>query len=137
MSEPANPAIGAPLVHHLASAAADRQFRLPRCLRCGQVQYPLREHCAACLSDELRWEPVAAGGRLLASTTVHHSNDPSFRPRLPLTIGSVRLDCGPVVIAFVRAFLPAGTPVIVHNRLDPSGAAVLVALTEHDPLENE
>lgn len=137
MSEPVPSAIGVPLVHHLASAAAVHQLRLPCCRRCGQVQYPLREHCAACLSDDLRWESVAPGGRLLACSTVHHSNDPSFRPRLPLTIGSVRLDCGPVVIAFVRAGLPAGTPVIVHNRLDPTGAAVLLALTGNDPLENE
>src|SRR5690554_4231827 len=66
----------------LTAAAAEGRFALQVCQDCKAVQYPPREVCHACLSDHLSWRAVKPEGRLLASTTLHHSNDLYFRERL-------------------------------------------------------
>lgn len=77
-------------------------IRLQRCMRCGVAQYPPREFCGACLDDRVEWESAEAfPARLLSRTILHHSNEPRFRPRLPLSIGLVRFDAGPVAICFL------------------------------------
>jgi uncharacterized protein len=104
---------------------------LPICQVCGQVDYPLRELCANCLSERLEWQAVAPGGRLLATATLHRSNLPYFRPRLPLRIGSIKLDAGPVMLTFLEdARIPAGARVQVRTRTDDGGAATLVAVPD-------
>ena len=78
-------------------------IRLQRCADCGAAQYPPREVCGACLSDRLDWETAdCLPGRVLARTVLHHSNEPRFRPRLPLTVGLVQFDAGPVAVCFSR-----------------------------------
>lgn len=104
---------------------------LPVCGACGTVCYPLRELCANCLSDRLDWQPVGDAGSVLATTTIHHSNEPYFRARLPLRIASVRLDAGPVLLVFLDpAALPEGARVRVRIRAEEGSAAVLVASAE-------
>ncbi|HEY1934743.1 MAG TPA: zinc ribbon domain-containing protein [Acetobacteraceae bacterium] len=77
-------------------------IKLQRCADCGAAQYPPREFCGACLSDRAAWETAdSLPGQVLACTTLHHSNEPAFRPRLPLKVGLVHLDAGPVLICFV------------------------------------
>lgn len=77
-------------------------MRLQRCADCGAVQYPSREFCGCCLSDRLEWEAADfLSGRVLACTTLQHSNEPAFRSRLPLNVALVLLDAGPVVVCFV------------------------------------
>ena len=89
---------------------------LPVCLACSTVQYPLREVCVSCLSDELSWQQVDSMGQVLASTSAHYSLDEAFRGRLPVCTSSVKLDCGPVVIAFSDSQLPVGKRVSIVNR---------------------
>jgi uncharacterized OB-fold protein len=104
---------------------------LPVCEECGTVSYPLRELCAHCLSDRLAWQPVGEAGTVLATTTIHHSNEPYFRPRLPLRIASVRLDAGPVLLVFLaQAALAEGARVRVRIRTEEGGAALLAASAE-------
>jgi uncharacterized OB-fold protein len=76
-------------------------LRLQRCEDCGTIAWPVAERCRACLSPHLRDELVDDHGRVLSFTTGHVSFDPAFKDRLPITIGLVRLDIGPVMIVFL------------------------------------
>ena len=115
----------------LTSAAALGRFELPVCQACKTVQYPVREICRNCLSDNLKWESVSAGGTALAITTIRHATDPYFQSHRPLGFGSVKLDTGPVVVArFATGSANAGDRVQLQNHLDRSGEAILIAVPE-------
>jgi uncharacterized OB-fold protein len=92
---------------------------LRRCAVCGTAQYPPREICAACLSDELVPETAESLPALvLAITKLHHSNEPRFRPRLPLICGLVRFDAGPVAVCFLTDTAAPGDVVRVRMGAD-------------------
>lgn len=116
----------------MTAAAAQGVFALQRCQECDTVQYPAREACRRCLSPRLNWVPQSGVGRLLASTTLHHSNDLFFRERLPWRLGLVHLDAGPTVMVHLHGEVPdtidAPSPVRVTARLDRAGQAVLVGV---------
>ncbi len=112
----------------LTAVAAEGRFALQVCAECGTVQYPPRDACVSCLSVELPWRAVPPAGHLLASTTLHHSNDVYFRERLPWRVGTVHMQAGPSVIAHIHADCVDDTPVTLALRLDRSGQAVMVAL---------
>ena len=118
----------------LTSAAAQGRFELQTCVDCGAVQYPPREACLRCLSHRLRWREQSGIGRLLATTTLHHSNDLYFRERLPWRLGMVQLDAGPSVMAHLHGAVQADAQrVRLGARLDRAGQAVLIAF----PVEDE
>lgn len=112
----------------LAAAAAEGRFDLQVCQDCEAVQYPPREVCHNCLSERLRWQPVNPSGRLIATTTLHHSTDLYFRERLPWRVGTVQLDAGPSVVAHVHGDSVEGEAVKLSLKLDRSGQAVVIAL---------
>jgi len=116
----------------LTRAAALGRFELQVCAACQTVQYPPREVCGSCLSHDLAWRAVDAAGTLLASTTLHHSNDLYFRERLPWRVGTVHMDAGPSVVAHIHQDCPDGARVRLISRLDRSGQAVMIALPEKD-----
>ena len=116
----------------LTRAAALGRFELQVCAACQTVQYPPREVCGSCLSHELTWQSVNVAGALLASTTLHHSNDLYFRERLPWRVGTVRMDVGPSVVAHIHQDCTDGARVRLTLRLDRSGQAVMIALPEKD-----
>jgi len=90
-------------------------IRLQRCVACGVAQYPSREICVACLSDRLAWETAdSLPGCVLARTRLHHSNEPRFRPHLPLTVGLVQFDAGPVAVCFLAETAAPGDSVQVR-----------------------
>jgi NAD(P)-dependent dehydrogenase (short-subunit alcohol dehydrogenase family)/uncharacterized OB-fold protein len=117
----------------LTAAAAEGRFALQTCADCAAVQYPPREACHRCLSVRLRWRAQDGAGTLLATTTLHHSNDLFFRERLPWRLGMVRLDAGPTVVAHLHGDV-GGAParVTVGARLDRAGQAVLIALPDKE-----
>ncbi|WP_442594208.1 SDR family NAD(P)-dependent oxidoreductase [Parapusillimonas sp. JC17] len=118
----------------LTAAAAAGRFELQVCKECGTVQYPPREVCVHCLSEQLPWQAVNPQGRLLAVTTLHHSNDLYFRERLPWRIGTVQMHAGPSVVAHVHGDCREGAAVRLALKLDRSGQAVMIALpTEASP----
>lgn len=130
----------------LTAWAAEGRFALQVCADCGAVPYPPREACHCCTSHRLRWQPQDGAGRLLALTTLHHSNDLFFRERLPWRLGLVQLDAGPTVVAHLHGDVampasPGGSsldPAAAHPRvrvtarLDRAGRAVLIALPPED-----
>jgi len=120
----------------LTAAAAIGRFELQTCLACGAVQYPPREACHRCLSVKLAWRAQPTRGELLSRTTLSHSNEPFFQQRLPWSIGLIRLDCGPSVIAHLHGRVSsAGMPVRVGLCLDRAGCAVLVAFPVEEVID--
>ena len=101
---------------------------LQRCAVCRVAQYPPREICVACLSDRLEWEVLPRfPGTVIARTILHHSFEPRFRPRLPLAVGLVQLDAGPVAVCFLAAEACTGDCVHVREYADETGHPVLEA----------
>ncbi|HET6183722.1 MAG TPA: zinc ribbon domain-containing protein [Acetobacteraceae bacterium] len=94
-------------------------IRLQRCATCGTSQYPPRAFCGACLSDAVMWEEAdALPARVLARSRLHHSNEPRFRARLPLTLGLVQFAAGPVALCFLAEQAVAGADVRVRMGAD-------------------
>ncbi len=91
----------------ITAAAAEGRFELQVCQDCGAVQYPPREACHCCLSPRLKWREQSGAGRLLAVTTLHHSNDLFFRERLPWRLGLVQLDAGPTLMVHLHGDVQA------------------------------
>lgn len=115
----------------MTAAAAEGRFELQVCKDCSTVQYPPREACHKCLSPRLQWKPQSGQGTLLATTTLHHSNDLFFRERLPWRMGLVHLDAGPSVIVHLHGEVgEAPGRVHVGARLDRAGQAVLIGFPE-------
>ncbi len=113
----------------MTEAVARGRFELPQCEDCGAIQYPPRECCVKCLSGNLRWSEAVPQGTLLARTSIRHSNEPWFRSRLPVEIGSVQLDAGPILIVMIDdAALAAGARVRIVARLDAAQQAILAAV---------
>ncbi|VTU26939.1 SDR family NAD(P)-dependent oxidoreductase [Variovorax sp. PBL-E5] len=111
----------------ITAAAAEGRFELQVCEVCGTVQYPPREACHKCLSARLRWRAQSGEGELLATTTLHHSNDLFFRERLPWRLGLIRLDAGPTLMVHMHGEVgEAPARVRVGARLDRAGQAVLI-----------
>jgi len=95
-------------------------MRLGICGACGAAQYPPREVCVRCLSDAIDSRDVEAAGTVLSLTTIHRSIDPQFTE--PAAIASVRMDAGPVVIAFVEPGLKVGARVRLAEKTSrPTG----------------
>lgn len=108
--------------------AARGELRLQQCASCGAVQYPPRDACVACWSEQLPWTEVSPNGDLLSETTLHVSNNVYFRERLPWRIGAVKLDAGPVVTAHLHRDVRQSEKVRLIARTDKSGQGVLMAL---------
>jgi NAD(P)-dependent dehydrogenase (short-subunit alcohol dehydrogenase family)/uncharacterized OB-fold protein len=115
----------------LTAAAAEGRFELQYCFECGTVQYPPRSACVKCLSHRLEWREVGGAGELLAETVLHHSNELYYRERVPLRLGTVRLDAGPSVLTHLHGDCAPGR-VRVRAHLDRSGQAALIALPAQD-----
>ncbi len=113
----------------MTAGAALGRFELQVCEACGAVQYPAREVCRRCLSDQLVWRPQDGRGELISETTSRASQELYFRERLPWRLGMVRLAAGPTVVAHVHADCPAAPCAVrVTAVLDRAGQATLVAV---------
>jgi uncharacterized OB-fold protein len=112
-----------------AQAAASGRLCLPVCENCGTCQYPVRDTCWRCLSCCIEDREIDGAGAVVATTVLHRSNDPQFSSSLPLRIASVRLDAGPVVLAFLPDE-PSSGRVTVTAGCDAAGVPVLTAQAE-------
>ena len=112
----------------LVRGAALGRLELQRCAACSAIQYPPREACVKCLSEELEWTLMSGEGELVSETTLHHSQELFFRERTPWRLGLVRLTEGvSLVVHLDERCGAAPSPVIVEVTLDRAGQAALVA----------
>ncbi|MGN6870196.1 MAG: Zn-ribbon domain-containing OB-fold protein [Solirubrobacteraceae bacterium] len=82
------------------------ELQIQRCEVCGTSAFPDRLWCPSCGASA--FQPVPAGrGRVEEETTLRRSAE-------PITLGTVRLEAGPLVIARLAAGAKAGT----HVRLE-------------------
>jgi NAD(P)-dependent dehydrogenase (short-subunit alcohol dehydrogenase family)/uncharacterized OB-fold protein len=113
----------------MTAGAARGDLQMQVCQQCRTVQYPPREACRTCLSDDLRWEFQVGFGKLIAETRLHHSQELYFRERTPWRIGIVQLDAGPSVIAHLHGEVAKPpTAVRVIAQLDRAGQVALMAI---------
>ena len=111
----------------------NRSPYLERCTDCDQVQYPPRGFCGRCLSAHVNDQSIGEAGELLSWATLRTSLEPAIAEHLPLTIASVKLDEGPVVIAYFNGQpRRAGQPVKISSGNGPAGDQVLVARSADD-----
>src|ERR1700720_3105971 len=130
---PLPPAARSRVALGLTAFAAQGRLALQVCRDCGAVHYPPQEACRRCLCMRLDWRAQDGAGELMSDTVLRHSNALYFRARLPLRLGSVRLDSGPTVIAFVHGACPAPPArVRVRAALDRAGQAILAALPANE-----
>ena len=114
----------------LAAMAASGRFALQVCQECSKVQYPPQQFCGSCLSDRLKWQDVENGGKLLAETTLQHSNDIFFRDRLPWRLGIIVADAGPSIVVHLAEDCVQGDRVRMSLAIDRSGNAAITARPE-------
>ncbi len=140
MSDSAPPQQRTPLGEQMSQLDPAAGLKLQVCEDCNTVQYPPRELCKDCLGPKLAWAEVDPGGTVLAYTTLHTSLEPYFGERLPWRIGTVKLDCGPVVMTHIAAACcHRDARVQVMLAHDDGGAAILAAVPEStsDGIGNE
>jgi NAD(P)-dependent dehydrogenase (short-subunit alcohol dehydrogenase family)/uncharacterized OB-fold protein len=121
----------------LAAMAASGRFALQTCNECSKVQYPPRQVCSECLGDQLEWKDISSGGKLLAETTLQHSNDVYFRDRLPWRLGIIISDVGPSIVAHLAEDCVQGERVHMSLSIDRAGNAAITAKPEKPALGEE
>lgn len=112
----------------LAAAAAQGRFMLQVCSECAKTIYPPRDACPGCFAPMPPFCDVRDGGALIAVTTVRTSTDAYYRERMPWRVGTVKLDCGPSIVAHVHGDVDEGDRVTMALKLDRSGQAAAFAL---------
>lgn len=134
-----------PLGDTFTAANLATALSLQHCCDCGQVQYPPRELCHVCLGD-LVWRETPGNGVVSSRVDLHHSLWEFFKrhtAQQPWPIASIKLDCGPTVLAHVdlASFgaavaddVAAGTPVQVFSHSDCSQQAVLIMVKASEPV---
>ena len=122
------PAARSRLWRQVNEAAATGLFKLQVCTKCEKVQYPPQEFCSDCLADELAWQQVSSMGRVISWTSSRASTNRFFEDKFPLNTGLVKLDCGPVMVAYLAASCrKTGSRVRVTGKPDKSGQVVFFA----------
>jgi len=126
MNQPLPPSHRTPLGHALKQNRQEDALVLQQCECCNQVQYPPREVCRHCLSDQLDWQAVDNNGVLLVSNALFSSIEPYYQSAIPFQLASIKLDCGPVVLACNSADRLPGDRVQLVGEKDTHGNLLLV-----------
>jgi uncharacterized protein len=79
-------------------AARQRRLVIQRCATCGYYNHPPRNVCDACLSQELRFEPVSGRGRIHTFTTMHQRDVAGFESEAPFINIVVELEEQPMLL---------------------------------------
>ena len=76
-------------------ACRQHELRLPRCLECGYVWYPLGPLCPQCLSERFEWQRSSGRGKISSWVVFHKAYFPEFADDIPYAVVQVELDEGP------------------------------------------
>jgi uncharacterized OB-fold protein len=94
------------------------------CQACGTAQYPLRDACRACLSDDLVMQAGLVGGTVVSEGTIHRSLDPAMVACGPIRIGAIASPLGIRLLALLAPGVQAGSSVELSPCLDWPGAII-------------
>lgn len=75
----------------------ERRLRMPRCVACGHIQYPMGPVCSACTGSAFAWVELSGRGQVWGFAVYHHAFHPAFAGELPYNVALVELDEGPTV----------------------------------------
>ena len=103
------------------------ELTLQCCGQCQQVNYPPRELCGNCLADSLQWQRVDNSGIVQSVAQLHYSLEPAYAEHLPWIVASIKLDCGPVVLAHLQPDIIPGATVKLKLVQDQAANRMLVA----------
>jgi uncharacterized protein len=79
-------------------AVKERRLAIQRCATCNYYNHPPRTVCDACLSQELRFEPVSGRGRIHTFTVMHQRDVPGFESEAPFINIVVELEEQPMLL---------------------------------------
>lgn len=104
---------------------------LQHCENCGCIQYPSREVCRQCLSEDLHWRQVSSDLAVVVSCSqLMHSLEYRYRDRTPWHVLSVQLQAegalGTVLVHASRAFA-TGAVVRLTTVVDEYGVSMFFA----------
>ena len=84
------------------------KLKLSKCKQCSMFQFPPRELCSHCLSEDLTWEVIDPYGVVIAETLIHYSLEAPLEKTLPNHIGLIKTDIGPTLFANLHEELKKG-----------------------------
>ena len=76
------------------AAARKRRLVVQRCTDCGELRFPARELCRACLGTTSEWVPVSGRGEVFSYNVMHHVYHPAFADDVPYVVAIVKLEEG-------------------------------------------
>ncbi|HKT73704.1 MAG TPA: OB-fold domain-containing protein [Steroidobacteraceae bacterium] len=97
------PDVSAPLTAPFWQAARKRRFIMQRCAGCGELRWPPKPLCPACLRPAALedWQDIARTGQIWSFCVYHRAFHPSFADRIPYNVAYIKLDAGPMFISNV------------------------------------
>ena len=84
------------------------KLKLSKCKQCRIFQFPPRDLCSHCLSEDLTWEVIEPYGVVIAETLIHYSLEAALEKSLPNHIGLIKTDIGPTIFANLHEELKKG-----------------------------
>ncbi|AXB78601.1 Zn-ribbon domain-containing OB-fold protein [Novosphingobium sp. P6W] len=94
------------------------------CRICGAVQYPFRDVCRACLSDDLEMRVTRVTGTVVSEAVIHRSLDTAVLSEGPLRLGAVASPLGIRVLALLAPGAGAGMSVELSPCAKSPGAII-------------
>ncbi len=112
----------------MSEASRNGGLVLQHCTGCGEIQYPPRELCKECLGVDLDWKNTDSSGVVVSASDLHSSLEPYYQQSLPWKLASVKLDCGPVVLAHNIDGAVPGEKVDVVTELHSAEATAFLVI---------
>jgi uncharacterized OB-fold protein len=111
-------------------AARAHRLVVQRCTACGYYNHPPRSFCDACLSQQLKFEPVSGRGKVYSFTVMHQRDVAGFENEAPFLNLVVELDEQPRLLMVSnlpfadREHVHIGAAVEVHFEDRGEGAVL-------------
>jgi len=123
---------------------------MQHCQECGLINYPSRERCRSCLSDDFRWRATTSSAEIVSCSQIYVSQWEFFKRKVkdaPWPIASVKL-ADQILFTHLAIdtfsqldnsdedakekpyLLEAGTKVKVFSQSDTAKKSVLIAVSE-------
>ena len=99
-------------------AARQKRLAVPRCRRCGQLDFPVPETCRHCLARDFDWLTASGRGRVYSFVVMHQVYDPAFASRTPYVVAEIALAEGPRILSNVVGCEPSEIAIAMAVHVD-------------------